>query len=184
MKTSIIQSERLDLIPLTPAVLRAVLAGNQSEAGELLGISTPASWLIPRYAMELRLSQLEANPSLQPWLVKAISLREQRILVGDIGFHTAPGAEYLAELSPGGVEFGYGVLEPWRRRGIALEASETLMRWAREVHQVRRFVLSISPDNLPSLGMAAKLGFRKIGSQIDELDGPEDIFEKSYAPIL
>ena len=178
----IIQSERLDLIPLTPAVLRAVLAGNQSEAGELLGISTPASWLMPRDSMELRLSQIEANPRLQPWLVKAISLRRLGIVVGDIGFHTEPGPEYLAELSPGGVEFGYGVLEPYRRRGIAMEASEALMRWALDMHQVRRFVLSISPDNRPSLGVAAKLGFRKIGSQIDELDGPEDIFEKSYAP--
>ena len=173
-----IQSGRLDLIPLTPAVLRAVLAGNQSEAGELLGIATPVDWEIPRYAIELRLSQLEANPGLQPWLLKAISLRGQGILVGHIGFHTAPGAEYLSELSPGGVEFGFGVLEPWRRRGIAMEASEALMRWASDVHQVKRFVLTISPDNLPSLGLAAKLGFRKIGSQLDERDGPEDIFEK------
>jgi RimJ/RimL family protein N-acetyltransferase len=168
---------------MTPAVLRAMLAGNQNEAGELLGIATPAGWAIPRHAIDLRLSQLEANPELQPWLVKAISLREQGILVGDIGFHTKPGPEYLAELSPGGVEFGFGVVELYRRRGIAMEASEALMCWARDVHQVKRFVLSISPDNLPSLGLAAKLGFRKIGSQIDERDGPEDIFEKHFAPI-
>ena len=51
---------------------------------------------------------------------------------------------------------------------------------ARDEYQVHRFVVSISPDNLPSLGLAAKLGFRKIGSHIDELDGPEDIFERSY----
>jgi RimJ/RimL family protein N-acetyltransferase len=175
---SIIESRRLDLIPLIPAVLRAGLAGNQSEAGELLGIATPADWEISRYAIESRLSQLEANPGLQPWLIKAICLRDQGIMVGHIGFHTEPGAEYLSELSPGGVEFGFGVLEPWRRRGIAMEASEALMRWARDVHHVKRFVLSISPDNLPSLGLAAKLGFRKIGSHIDERDGPENIFEK------
>jgi RimJ/RimL family protein N-acetyltransferase len=101
--------------------------------------------------------------------------------VGHIGFHTAPGAEYLAELSPGGVEFGFGVLEPWRRRGIATEASEAVMRWARKEHQVQRFVLSISPDNVPSLGLAAKLGFRKIGSHIDAHDGLEEIFERTDA---
>ena len=54
------------------------------------------------------------------------------------------------------------------------------MRWAREEHGVRRFVVSISPDNLPSLGLAAKLGFQTIGSHLDEIDGPEDIFERSY----
>ena len=179
--TPIIQSERLDLIPMTPAVLRLVLAGNFREAGELLGVSAPADWDISRHAMELRLSQLEANPGLQPWLLRAISLRERRLLVGHIGFHTAPGAEYLAELSRGGVEFGFGVLDQWRRQGVATEASEAMMRWAREEHQVQRFVLSISPDNVPSLGLAAKLGFRKIGSHIDELDGPEDIFERTSA---
>jgi RimJ/RimL family protein N-acetyltransferase len=85
------------------------------------------------------------------------------------------------KLSPGGVELGYSLLEPWRRRGIATEAIEAVMHWAREEHRVQRFVLSISPDNVPSLGLAAKLGFRKIGSHVDELDGPEDIFERTSA---
>jgi RimJ/RimL family protein N-acetyltransferase len=52
------------------------------------------------------------------------------------------------------------------------------MRWASDVHRVKRFVLTISPDNLPSLGLAAKMGFRKIGSHVDEHGGSEDIFEK------
>ena len=178
--TSIIQSDRLDLIPLAPPVLQSLVTG-LFEAEKLLNTAVPTVWDIPRYVLELRLSQLEANPELQPWLLRVISLRKCRLLVGHIGFHTAPGAEYLSALSPGGVEFGVGVLEPWRRHGVATEASEAMMRWAREEHQVHRFVLSISPENLPSLGLAAKLGFRKIGSHLDEVDGPEDIFERVYA---
>ena len=100
--------------------------------------------------------------------------------MGDIGFHAAPGHECLAELAPGGVEFGYGVMESYRRRGLATEAIEALMRWAREEHGVERFVVSISPENGPSLALAAKLGFRKIGSHMDEFDGPEDIFERVW----
>ena len=146
-----------------------------------MGITAPTDWEISHQAMELRVNQLSKNPGLQSWLLRAIALRESGVLVGHIGFHTAPGAEYLAELSPGGVEFGFGVLEPWRRQGVATEASAAVMRWAREEHQVRRFVLSISPDNVPSLGLAAKLGFQKIGSHLDEVDGPEDIFERVYA---
>lgn len=179
--TSIIHSERLDLIPMTPAVLRAVLAEDFGEAERLLGVSAPEGWVIPRGAMELRLSQLEADPGLQPWLVRTICLRSEGIAVGDIGFHTAPGAEYLAALSPGGVELGYGVVEAWQRRGIASEAIMAMMRWAREAHQVTRFVVSISPDNGPSLRLAAKLGFRKVGSHIDEFDGPEDIFQRQFS---
>ena len=41
-----------------------------------------------------------------------------------------------------------------------------------------RFIVSISPLNAPSLGLAAKFGFRRIGSHLDEVDGPEDIFER------
>ena len=166
---------------MTPTVLRAMLAGKAGEAGRLLGLATPATLAIPRSYLELRLQQLESDPALQPWLIRAICLREAGVVVGDIGFHSAPGHESLAQLSPGGVEFGYSVLEAWRRQGIATEGVEALTGWARKVHGVTRFVVSISPNNLRSLGLAAKLGFRKIGSHIDEEDGPEDIFERTYA---
>ena len=110
-------------------------------------------------------------------------LREDGRYLGHIGFHTAPGAEYLQGLSPGGVELGYGVLEPWRRQGMATEAIGALISWAREVHGVTRFVVSISPENEPSLALAAKLGFRKIGWHMDEIDGPEDIFERQFPTV-
>jgi ribosomal-protein-alanine N-acetyltransferase len=90
---------------------------------------------------------LEAEPGFQPWSLRGIVLREERVLVGDIGCHTMPGPAYLAELAPGGVEMGYGLLEPWRRRGIATEAIGALMHWAGREHGVRRFVVSISPAN-------------------------------------
>ena len=48
------------------------------------------------------------------------------------------------------------------------------MRWARETHGQRDFVLSIAPDNVASQGVAARLGFGRIGSHVDEDDGPED----------
>ena len=50
------------------------------------------------------------------------------------------------------------------------------MRWAAERHGVRRFVVSVSPDNLASQRVVAKLGFRKVGQQFDEIDGVEDVF--------
>ena len=51
------------------------------------------------------------------------------------------------------------------------------MKWACEAHGVRRFVLSIRPDNIPSQALAAQLGFVRIGSHIDEVDGLEEILE-------
>ena len=69
----IIQTQRLDLIPLSPAVLRAALELDRNKIGRLLGASIPQSWEIRRGALELRLRQLEANPALQPWLIPAWS---------------------------------------------------------------------------------------------------------------
>ena len=174
--SALIQTARLDLISLSPAVLRAALDGDRPKMGQLLGVSVPITWEIRRESMELRLRELEANPALQPWLIRGISLRSEGMLIGDIGFHSAPIT--LPAPSPKSVELGYGVLEPWRRRGFAQEAIEAMIQWACDRHEVHRFVLSISPENQPSQALAAKLDFRKVGFQIDEHDGPEDIFER------
>jgi RimJ/RimL family protein N-acetyltransferase len=98
-------------------------------------------------------------------------------MAGFIGFHTAPGADYLQPYSPEAVEFGFTVFPPYRRRGYAREASSALMQWAHQRHGVTRFVLTIRPDNNASQTLAASLGFVRIGSHVDEIDGLEDILE-------
>ncbi|MDP1592098.1 MAG: GNAT family protein [Prosthecobacter sp.] len=175
--TATIQSERLDLIPLTPMFLRAMLQQDLAEAERTLGCPLPDGLLDSTDVMALRLEQLEADPSLQPWLLRALVLREHRVMVGYIGFHTAPDAEYLQPYAPGGVEFGFTVYPPFLRQGYAREASKALMNWAHQVHGVTRFVMTIRPDNVASQALAAGLGFVRIGSHIDEVDGLEDILE-------
>lgn len=53
------------------------------------------------------------------------------------------------------------------------------MDWARREHGVRDFVLTISPDNLPSQRLAAGLGFSRIGEHVDEVDGLEHILART-----
>jgi len=178
MRTTI-HSERLDLVPLTPAFLRAMLEHDLAGAGRILGVPIPDGLLDSTDVMSLRLKQLEADPTLQPWLLRAMVLRERRVMVGHIGFHTAPGEEYLRPYAPGGVEFGFTVYPPFLRQGYAREASKALMGWAHQVHGVTRFVLSIRPDNAASQALAAGLGFVRIGSHIDDVDGLEDILVHS-----
>ena len=178
---SSIHSERLDLVPLTPGFLRAMLRHDLAEAERILGFPLPEGLLDSTDVMALRLEQLEANPTLQPWLLRALVLREQRVAVGHIGFHTAPGADYLRPYAPGGVEFGFTVYAPFLRQGYAREASMALMHWAHQVHGVTRFVMTIRPDNVPSQALAAWLGFVRIGSHIDEVDGLEDILEHRFS---
>jgi RimJ/RimL family protein N-acetyltransferase len=175
-----IASERLDLITLSPAFFTASLAGDRAAAERILGVSIPPEWYGKQATMEMRLADLRSNPSLQPWLLRAMVLREDRLMVGHIGFHDGPNAEHLRAIAPGAVEFGYTVFPPFRRRGYAREASRALMRWAHQEQHVTRFVVSIRPDNLPSRRLAEQFGFQKIGSHVDEIDGLEEIYELQH----
>lgn len=172
----IIYSKRLALIPMTPAFLRASLRRDCAEAEKHLDIRLPRSWPTQEDILTVRLAELEADPSLQPWLLRAMALRDSGRMVGYLGFHTAPGPEYLEPYSPGAVEFGFEVFPADRRRGFAREASVALMEWAHHNHDVSRFVLSISPGNQASQGLAESLGFVRIGSHVDKVDGPEEIW--------
>ena len=180
--STIIQSEHLDLITMSPRFLEACLAGDGALATHILGCTVPPDWLHERWLMQLRLDQLRHNPDVQSWLLRGIALQAERTMIGHIGFHSSPGPDYLRDLAPDGVELGYTIFPPFRRRGYATEACAALMGWAQQVHHVQRFVLSISPTNVPSLRIAQHLGFRKVGTQIDEQDGPEDVFVRDLAP--
>jgi [ribosomal protein S5]-alanine N-acetyltransferase len=166
-----IQSARLDLVSLSPAFLRASLEGRLDEAERLLGAVLPPDWPGDRArTVRWRLDDLTVNPGAQPWLLRAIVLREpERTMIGHTGFHDPPGPE-------GKVEVGYSIRPEYRRRGYAVEAVEALFAWARREHGIQRFVASVGPWNEPSLGLVRKMGFVQTGVQMDEYDGEELVF--------
>jgi RimJ/RimL family protein N-acetyltransferase len=176
MPSGAIETERLRLVPMGPAFLRASLAGDGAGAQALLGARLPEEWPELAPVLRMRLAQLERAPAQEPWLTRAIVLAREARVVGVSGFHGPPGGAWLAPFAPGGVEFGYTVFPRDRRRGYAAEASEGLVRWASELHGVRRFVLSIGPGNLASAGLAAKLGFRKVGERVHAERGLEHVW--------
>src|SRR5690606_21987946 len=103
-----IATSRLALVSMTPDFLRASLRRQRREAGRLLALTVPTCWPdVDDAVLELRLRQLEQDPSLEPWLLRAIRLRRSGEMIGHIGFHGAPGARHLIEWCPGGVEIGY-----------------------------------------------------------------------------
>lgn len=142
---------------MTPAFLRASLEG---------------------YKSVLPATQCARGGASTPAVVACgMALQATGVMVGYIGFRTAPNAEYLQPYVPGGVENGLVVLPSFRRQGSAREAAVALMRWALLAHGVTRFAMTIRPDNHPSQALASQLGFVRIGSHIDEVDGLEDILE-------
>jgi RimJ/RimL family protein N-acetyltransferase len=180
--TAVIRTERLELIPMTAAFLRASLCGDLVEAERQIGLALPTTWPDIRTVLQLRLDQLESEPDVQPWLLRAIGLPDKREMVGHIGFHGPPGADHLRPWSHRAAEFGFSVFPPHRRRGYAREAASALMQWARDAHGVTTFMLTISPANAASLALAAGLGFTRVGAHVDDIDGPEDIFLLNAVP--
>ena len=174
MDVAVVQSRRLDLVSMSPEFLSASLDGRREEAARLLGATLPTDWPGARAERSLRrrLEQLARAPTEQPWLLRGMVLREDPIrpLVGYINFHAPPGSE-------GWVEIGYTVLPDHRRRGYAQESVEAMFDWATRNHAIQRFRASVSPNNHASLGLVRKLRFREIGSQWDEEDGVELVFE-------
>ena len=175
-----IRSQRLDLISLTPELLQRTLDRDHAAAEQCLGLSIPTDWYQNRELIELRLQQLQQEPAYKPWCLRAIGQRQNRTMVGFVGFHTRPGAEYLSEIAPNGVEFGYTVFAPFRRQGYAREACAALMNWACQEQQVCEFVVTISPENIASTRLAQEFGFEQVGSHIDDVDGLEYIYRLHY----
>jgi ribosomal-protein-alanine N-acetyltransferase len=173
-----IRTDRLELVPLSPAFLEALLGERWAKAELLAQLALPEGWPDDhdRGFLQLRLGQVTKDPARQDWLPRAIALPgEPRRMIGHIGFHGPPGVNGPAK--PEALEVGYTVFEPFRRRGYATEAVKGILAWARDERGVRHFVASISPGNVPSLALVRRLGFRETGRQWDDEDGEELVFE-------
>lgn len=159
--------------------MEALAEHRLTDASKEIGATVPA-WVADELEnfLNFRLGQLRVDPTIRVWLGRAMVLTEadgSRRVVGSIGFHGPPDAM-------GRLEVGYSVDPPFRRRGYARESVKALFDWAHATHGIKRFVASISPDNEPSLRLAAGYGFRRVGEQIDEIDGLEYIFETDWPP--
>ncbi len=170
-----IETDRLILRLVPLAGLAATAAKDAETTQRLIGLKLPDDWFEESWVSELRLNQWKDDPEYGPWSIRAIALKSTGQIVGNFNCHDRPRPFQFQDETGLAIEMGYTIFAPWRRQGIAFEMINAFMAHARQ-HNVRWVLLSISPENQPSLAFARKLGAEKIGSQIDEKDGPEDIF--------
>jgi len=176
----LIRSDHLDLVLLASKSLRLSLDEDSEALAHIINADIHPDWFKKKELIALRYQQIIRTPEYQPWSLQAIILRKERKMIGHIGFHTQPGATYLRSFAANGIEYGFTIFPDFRRNGYATEASVALMTWACKQHLVFEFILTINPDNIPTLKLAQRLGFKKIGSHMDETDGMEDIYKLDY----
>jgi RimJ/RimL family protein N-acetyltransferase len=162
---------RLRLEPLQPATLEALISRDKDKAERAQGRALPDAFVEPAddFFLKVQLSRMTSRPSGRGWCARAIVREEDGAVIGHCGFHGPPE-------DVGRAEIGYTILQPYRRQGFAVEAAQGLVDWARTQGETVVFA-SMSPDNLASLAVVEKLGFRQTGVQVDEIDGEEGVFE-------
>jgi len=177
--TELIQTQRLDLHLISVTDLITLFenpesfsipenAGYQNPHGVLIKNSGPLRWRVP---------QVKRDPELNKWFVRFIVVRETQEVVGSISFHAEPDSD-------GMIEIGLGVEPEFQNNGYATEALQGMWQWVCSEPGVRTLRYTVSPSNAPSQRIIQKFGFTHEGVQIDDEDGPEDIYEMSAADFL
>ncbi len=130
--------------------------------------SGPLSWRVP---------QVKVDPSVNKWFVRFIVLKETKEIIGSTSFHGVPDSE-------GMMEIGLGIEEAFRGKGYAKEALKGMWSWACTFPEVKTLRYTVSPDNLPSIAVINYFGFEYKGQQMDDIDGPENIYEMSKSEFM
>ena len=134
----------------------------------LIDFQGPLAWRVP---------QVKADPATNKWFVRWIVLKENREIIGSTSFHGAPDDQ-------GMMEIGLGIETQYQNQGYAKEALLGMWRWVLTFPEVKVLRYTVSLENRPSIAVIKYFGFDFKGQQIDEEDGPEDIYEMDRETFL
>lgn len=172
----VFETERLLSIPIPIDVHAAIISGEFPIANRIMEVSGLQQLTLPLSVWQLRLKQLKIDPASAPWLMRALVLKDSREVIGNIGFHGSPACQTKLDGGFCGMEFGYTVIEEYRRLGFAKEAAAGLVTWAGRVADISKFILSIAPNNRASIGVATTLGFEKHSDYEHKERGMESLY--------
>jgi RimJ/RimL family protein N-acetyltransferase len=77
------------------------------------------------------------------------------------------------------IEIGLGVEAVHQRKGYGKEILQGMWGWVVTEPGVKVLRYTVSPTNVASIALVNSFGFKFIGEQMDEVDGPESIYEMS-----
>lgn len=151
----IIQTARLDLIPVEPPDADAVLSGERS-SDWASDYPSEGDVVIARLIAESSARRTDA------YVPYKIILRASGQVIGGCGFLGPPN-------SSGSVEIGYGLVPSHRGKGIATEAVRGLVEHAWKDRVVKQVFAMTDNDNDPSQGVLRRAGFQHVDSDGNQL---------------
>lgn len=167
-------TKRLELHLVSPKHLLLLADGEfENSLLEPLGFTNPTNVLVEGHSpVRWRAPQVREDITLNRWFIRWIVLAETKEVVGSISFHSKPDEN-------GMIEIGLGISPEYQNNGYATEALVAMWSWVSTQPGVETLRYTVSPENAPSQKIIAKFGFAHVGVQIDDEDGPEDIYEMS-----
>lgn len=154
-----IQTKRLNLVPLTHAQLLQYIKVDGSLEAELqLNATTREISPALKEALETTFIPNTGDPDknyLYNTLWTLIQRTENR-MVGDLCFVGEPNDK-------GEIEIGYGTYESFQGKGFMTEAVGGMIQWAQTQPRVKAIVATTNKDNTASWAVLEKNGFLKCG---------------------
>src|SRR5438445_431900 len=175
MKTTTLTTPRLELVPMTLAMVEAVMLGRRDHAESIANAKLPTAWpnraLVER-AFTASLDAIRADPERRLWGDRLmLSTDGERRVIGSVVFHGAPGDDGI-------VEIAYGVEEGSQGMGLATEATRASVEWALAQRGVRVVTATTFAWHVASLRVIEKLGMRPAGTREHEMLGEMLVFAR------
>ncbi|MBI5516898.1 MAG: GNAT family N-acetyltransferase [Deltaproteobacteria bacterium] len=161
---TVLHTERLELVPITVAMVEAFLHGRRADAEALVDARLPGQWpnrdLVER-AFSADLVAIRANPDHRLWGDRVMVDRALRRVVGSVVFHGGPEGGPGGGPEVGTVEVAYGVERDAQGKGYATEGVRAQVAWALGQEGVRLVKATTFPIHRASRRVLEKCGFRQ-----------------------
>ena len=174
---TVLTTPRLELVPITLAMVEAVMLGRREQAEAMMEARLPDAWpgpaLIER-AFSASLDHIRAAPDNRLWgdrlmILPRASRDGGRVVVGSVVFHGRP--------VDGVAEVAYGVEEGSQGVGYATEATSAAVEWALSEPDVAAVTATTAAWHRASLRVIEKLGMSRVGTREHDLLGELLVFE-------
>jgi RimJ/RimL family protein N-acetyltransferase len=173
---TVLRTPRLELVPMTLAMVEAVMLGRREDAEGLIDARMPKRWpnreLVER-AFTASLEAIREQPSVRLWGDRVLIARgsdgEPRV-IGSVVFHGRP--------EDGIAEIAYGVEEASQGQGYATEAVAASVAWALGEAGIVAVQAATFDWHIPSLCVIRKVGMVRVGTREHETLGEMLVFER------